>query len=125
MLKAFFKTGLSSSLGAANYYFIGIGALLIILVVAAAAIFLSPDLQKNLNISQEQKLEKSKVDGKIVDINYDEEFFVVEDTGTGEEFKVNLPEGTKINAGGVGGGTYTLSDLETGQYIEPLTVVST
>lgn len=118
MLKIFFKTGLSSSLGAANYYFIGIGALVIILVVAAAAIFLSPDLQKNLNISQEQQLEKSKVAGKIVDINYDEEYFVIDDEDSGELFKVSLPEGTQINAGGIGGGTYTLSDLETGQYIE-------
>lgn len=122
MLKIFAKTYLVSNAGFSKYYFIGIGALVVILIVAAAAIFLSPDLQKNLSIGQEEKLEKSKVAGDIIEINLDEEYFVIEDVSIGEEFKINLPEGTEIKSGGNGSGTYKLSDLELGQYIELINV---
>ena len=122
MLKTFYRTYLSSNAGFSKYYFIGIGALVVIIVVAAAAIFLSPDLQKNLNIDQGEKLEKSRVAGEIVEIDYDAEYFVIEDEQSGELFKVNLPEGSQISAGGVTGGTYALGDLKEGQYIELIDV---
>ena len=114
---------LNSNLGAAKYYFIGIGALIVILLGAAAVILFSPELRNNfIPSSKKQILEKSRLAGQIIDINQEDEYFTIEEEGTGEEFKINLPEGSEIKAGGSGSGTYRLSDLEIGQYIELINV---
>lgn len=119
MLNYLSKTHINSSAGAAKFYFIGIGALVVILIVAAAAILLSPDLKNSLNLSGGDKLERSRVAGEIIDINYDDDYFVIDDEDSGEEFLVNLPEGTEITTQGLNGNrTYKLGDLELGQFIE-------
>jgi len=116
MLNYLSKTYLNSDAGSTKYYFIGIGALVLILIVAAAAIFFSPDLKNTLTGGQ--KLEKSRIAGQIVDINYDEDYFIIDDEDSGEEFLINLPDGAEITLSDLSGDrTYTLGDLELGQYI--------
>lgn len=109
---------LNLSLSANKTYYL-VAALVLIIVVAAAAIFLFPSISKKIDQTgeAEKPVEKHRVYGEVVEIDYDTGIITIKQKGTELEYKVKLSSEGKVSSIG----TQRISkfqDITIGQTIE-------
>ncbi len=112
------STHLKNQDGKISNYFIGIGILVVIIIVAVGAVVLFPGIRNSITPSSQsgESKTKSEVAGEITDLNYDGRYFIIEDQD-GETYKISVPEGSDIEVQGEDGKIHNFGSLEIGQYI--------